>query len=229
MSIISDLLYLPLDIPNPPLEEVNALTQIPLEKLFWDDYRTCWMMPLYIDLKSDNCFTWTPFADFCPNIKKWIEDHIIPITGDTRIVIIVTPSGTRNAPHIDCAPEMFNTLQHKFRYVLRGNIDDLLFLDKDGNNKNPISVDKPFIMSGKWPHEMTNTYDETKYTLAVGAPWEADESDKTYAELIQRSYDIYKEYYLSSEDMDILDGFKELFEKSELSLKERKDAYFQTE
>lgn len=225
-KIVKELLYLPLDLPTPPTDEVASLAEIPYDQLFRDEYRSCWLMPLYIDPKSDNDYLWTPFAKKCPKIREWIENYIFPITGDTRIVIIVTPSGVRNAPHIDCSPDIFETLQHKFRYVLQGNIDDLLFLDEFGNNKNPTPIDKPFVMSGKWPHEMTNTSSETKYTLAVGAPWNAENTYEEYKKLISSSYELYREFYLSYDDMEVLENFNDLFEKSDLTQKDRKDIYF---
>lgn len=225
-KIIEELLYLPLDLPNPPLDEVEALTKIPYDKLYRDEYRTCWLMPLYIDPKSDSDYSWSPFAEYCPKIREWVENYIFPITGDTRIVVIVTPSATRNAPHIDCSSDKFDTLQHKFRYVLQGNIDDLMFLDDSGNNKNPVSIDKPFVMSGKWPHEMTNTFPETKYTLAVGAPWEAEHTYEVYKELIDRSYELYKEFYMSCDDMRVLENYNNLFESSDKTVKDKKDTYY---
>ena len=63
---------------------------------------------------------------------------------------------------------MFKTLQHKFRYVLQGNIDDLVFMSEEGDIQLDETINKPFIMSGKWPHYMKNNTDTTKFTFAFG-------------------------------------------------------------
>ena len=52
------------------------------------------------------------------------------MTGGTRITFIIY-TGDKNAPYIDCSPEKFETIQHKFRFVMEGNVDDPVFLGKN--------------------------------------------------------------------------------------------------
>jgi hypothetical protein len=163
------------------------------------------------DFKPGN-FAWTPYALPYPSLREWAEDVLFPLFGRSRIMIITTPAGATNPPHIDCSREKFETsLQHKFRYVLQGNIDDLYFMSNRGDVQTPAGPDKPFIMSGKWPHYMTNTSNDTKFTLALGAPWDGDVNDTSYVDLLSRSYNKYKNDYLQA-DFELPDNYGDLFE-----------------
>jgi hypothetical protein len=211
---IESLLYCPLDIETPPTDFLDHLNNIKYEKLYTDDYRSCYHVPIMYDYKPGN-FTWMPFAFPYPSLREWLEDVLFPITGKSRVMIITTPPGVQNPPHIDCSKEKFRTtLQHKFRYVLQGNIDDLVFMSDNGDVVCNAGPDKPFVMSGSWPHYMMNTSDTTKFTLALGAPWDGSVQDKTYVNLLTQSYNKYSEYYQSFENLNLPENWEDLFEES---------------
>jgi hypothetical protein len=210
---IEKLLYLPIEIEKPPTDFLDHLNNLKLEKLYDDEYRQCYHVPIMYDFKPGN-FTWTPYALPYPSLREWAEDVLLPAFGKSRIMIITTPAGITNPPHIDCDRKKFHTtLQHKFRYVLQGNIDDLYFMSNKGDVRAPHGPDKPFIMSGKWPHYMTNTSSDTKFTLALGAPWDGSIDDKAYVDLLTNSHMVNKKYYLEA-DFDLPNDYDNLFEES---------------
>jgi hypothetical protein len=210
---INRLLYLPLEIDNPPTDFLDHLNNLKLEKLYDDEYRQCYHVPIMYDFKPGN-FAWTPYALPYPTLREWAEDVLIPTFGKSRIMIITTPAGATNPPHIDCSREKFDTtLQHKFRYVLQGNIDDLYFMTDSADVQTPQGPDKPFIMSGRWPHYMTNTSGDTKFTLALGAPWDGNAEDESYVNLLEKSYAKNQNYYLEA-DFALPKNYDTLFEET---------------
>jgi hypothetical protein len=206
MTDFSKLQFLPIDMPNPP-DVSSGLDTIPFEDMNTDEYRNCFHIPL-----MDREGNWLPASDKVPELVKWCEDHLFTWAKKSRVMVITTLPGKHNPPHIDCSPERFHTWQHKFRFVLRGNVDDLSFITKKDNKPVP-NVNKPYIMSGKWPHEMHNTYNGIKYTLALGAPWEPEEDDKEYIDILKRSYKKYKEYYMSFEEDELPENHNDLYER----------------
>lgn len=214
-KIIEQLLYLPLEIENPPADFLDHLDSIPDSKLYPDEYRNCHHVPLMYDFKPGN-FSWTPYAFKYTKLREWFEDVLFPITGKSRVMIITTRSNATNPPHIDCSKNLFNTtLQHKFRYVLQGNIHDLEFMDNSSNSVSPSlqAPDRPFVMSGSWPHYMQNKHTGRKYTLALGAPWDGSLDNNTYRKLIEVSYNKYKDFYLSKDNLVLPSNWETLFEE----------------
>jgi len=204
------LLYLPLDIENPPLTCLNKLNDKEYSLLIRDNYRNCFHVPIM--MKTDTGFEWTDISKEFSDLVEWAEDVIFPWTGRSRIMIITTPPKEENPPHIDCSPEMFNTLQHKFRYVLQGNIDDLVFMSSEDIYLDK-TIDKPFIMSGKWPHYMKNNSSNTKFTFAFGAPWDGNLEDDKYKNMLSKSYDCYNEYYKSFDELSLPENYQDYYEE----------------
>lgn len=210
-QLFDDLLYLPLDIENPPLDHMDYLNSLDFSKIYQDEYRNCWHVPVMYNPTDKDKFQWMPWAFEMPKLKQWCEDVLFKITKQrSRIMIITTPNDYKNPLHIDCSPEMFNTPQHKFRYVMQGNVDDLDFIGKDAS-VTPTAIDKPFVMSGKWPHEMHNTSGDTKFTLALGAPWDGSYTDQEYVNVLNQSYQKFEDYYLGV-DFELPDNWEDLFE-----------------
>ena len=205
------LLYLPLDIEKAPLTCLDKLNDKKNDLLIRDNYRNCFHVPMMM-MMADGGFVWTDISKEFPDLIEWAEDVIFPWTGRSRIMIITTPSEQENPPHIDCSPEMFNTLQHKFRYVLQGNIDDLIFMSDQGDIHLDETVDKPFIMSGKWPHYMKNNTDNTKFTFAFGAPWDGNLEDATYENVLNTSYDRYSKLYKSFDGLRLPKDYQDYYE-----------------
>lgn len=206
MIDFSKLQFLPIDIPNPP-DVIAELDTIRFEEMNTDEYRNCFHIPL-----MDQNGNWLELSKKVPQLVEWAESFLFTWAKPSRIMIITTLSGNHNPPHIDCSPDKFDTWQHKFRSVLRGNVGDLSFITNEGNKSIP-NINKPYMMSGKWPHEMHNTYNGTKYTFALGAPWEPNFGDKEYMNMLRQSYDKYKDYYMSFEDCTLSDTYKTLYEK----------------
>lgn len=205
MIDFSKLEFLPLDLPNPP-DVIEKLDNIPVTDMLADKYRNCYHIPLM----SANG-NWLPLSDRVLEIVEWCEKYLFTWAKRSRLMVITTQPGAINPPHIDCSPNKFHTWQHKFRYVLRGRVDSLNFIHDEDVVTAP-QIDKPFIMSGKWPHAMNNKYPKCKYTLALGAPWEPDEDDEDYIDILHRSYKIYKDYYLSFENKTLPKDYKSLYE-----------------
>ena len=210
--VAAQLLYLPLDIPAPSKEIIEELDKISYEEMSVDDYRTCYHIPITRGNKNSMEYNWVPLTTHLTSLHEYLEEHIFPWSQRARVVIITTKAGDLNAPHIDCSPKNFNTLQHKFRYVLQGNVSDLEFITKE-KNLQVHEVNQPFIISGKWPHFMLNTTNKRKYTLALGSPWEPALTDKKYISLLERSYNKFKDYYISADNLNLPDNYKNLYEE----------------
>jgi hypothetical protein len=206
MSQLDSFLYLPVEIPPPRNIDIDQLDQVRYEDMLRDDYRNCYHIPL---LTSN--LEGTDFLQSFPGIKGWLENEVFSILKG-RVMIIVTPPGEENPPHIDCSPNKFDTVQHKFRYVIRGHVSDLVFVSKHGEMR-PCELKKPFIMEGKWPHYMKNSSNKRKYTLAVGSPWEPDFTKPRYVELLERSLKVNHEFKIAQPDPEALpEGWEKLFQ-----------------
>lgn len=146
---------------------------------FIDRYRNISMIPLMTksgeagrygtDNKNNGELGWVSYTPKI--ISDWFDDIVFPwIGGKGRIMALLTYPGEQNNEHIDCDRHQLNTLQHKFRLVIQGKTSTLYFITNKGHVRPP-DVDGAFIMDGGWPHGMTNTTDQIKITLALGAPW----------------------------------------------------------
>ena len=199
------LVYMPVDIPNPP-NVSNFFDTIDYKEMLVDTYRTCYHIPI-----MDANGVLSEFAKECTELVDWLDNYVFSWSRPARMRVITTPPGDKNAPHIDCSPKKFGTLQHKFRYVFRGNISSLVFINNEEKVKIP-PVDKCYIMDGSWPHEMVNDTDDRKYTLTLGAPWEPQLTEPKYIDILNKSYDIYKNHYIGSDNWKLPDNWKTLFE-----------------
>jgi len=207
-NIINNLLFLPLDVPPAPDYVVQQLEDMPLEDLYFDKYRNTYIAAFM----SGQNLEWWPAAYEYPDIKKYIEEAIFPFTGVTRATVLISPPEQFITPHIDSNRKSFDIkLEHKFRYVLQGNVSDLEFLT-DQSAVSPPEVDRAFIMSGKWPHQMTNTYHKKKITFTVGSPWDPKITDQKYVEQIKQAYDKYGEYYVSNEGLSLPSNYEDYFQ-----------------
>lgn len=198
----SNLISMPLDIPSPP--DISQVLDSETEMVS-DDYR---VSPSIVLMSPEG--RWMPITDKLPEFVDWAEMHLFPWTMRSQMVVITTPIGKAMAPHIDCAPDKFNTVQHKFRYVFRGNVTDLRWITSNGYVVNK-DTNKPYIISGRWPHDMVNTHSETKYTLCLGAPWEANLNNEIYTAMLQKSYLKYGEDMMSFDDWELPTNWREFF------------------
>lgn len=177
-----NLLFATVDLP--PLDKAKAIAEIePLlgtDAVFWDAYREIHMIPLVtktgqlgaqsISNRHQGEFVWADHTP--PTIKDYFENVVFPWTGmRSRLMILITQPGAKNAIHIDSKVHEVGTKKHKFRIVLRGRTDSLFFKTKAGDVHVP-EVDGAFLMDGSWVHGMDNESDTVKLTLAMGSPWE---------------------------------------------------------
>jgi hypothetical protein len=212
MIDFNKLLYLPLDIKNPPLSAIEKFNLADKSNFFDDTYRNCKHLQIFRVNRETKTYYYTDLAKQIPELIEWLETEIFSWADRGNVVIITTQPGELNPSHIDCSPKKFvTTNQHKLRYVFQGRIDTLHFEHSKGV-VTPAHVNSPFIMSGKWPHHMLNT-NTIKYTLAFGSPWEPSLDDPKYLDLLTRSYEKYKDYYQSYENLKLNHNWVNLFEK----------------
>ena len=184
-----------------PMDKTRAICQIEDLKgtgSFWDPYRGMYLTPLMGRSKGKvELFEWFEYAP--PAIIEWVEEVLFPFTEmRSRIMVLHTPANTANNEHIDCNRSELNTLQHKFRIVIRGQVDTLYFMTKEGH-VSPPHIEEGFIMDGGWPHGMNNTDSETKLTLALGFPWQGQEKYDERVELLLNRND-----YVMPDEIDHL-------------------------
>lgn len=176
------------------LEHYKSLTD---DNWYWDTYRTVHMLPLYtpggaIDKKGsqnkkNSELDWTVYAD--DETIEFFENNVFPwLDKKGRIILLKTPPGESLATHIDCSRDVFGTRQHKLRIVLQGEVNSLTFVTND-SEINPKSDHRNlFVMDGSWPHYMTNTFNDWKYTICLGAPWDGGPTDG-YNDLLNQTED----------------------------------------
>ena len=210
MTDFSKLIFLPLDMLPPP--DISDILDIYLAEgideyhMVTDDYR---ISPSIILMSPDG--EWLPISKQIPEFVDWAEKELFSWTGRSQMVVITTAPGKSMATHIDCSPHMFiDTWQHKFRYVIRGNTTDLKYITKAGYVYMPDS-DTPYIIKGSWPHNMHNTATQTKFTLCLGSPWEPNIGDKSYMDMLERSYKVNNNKYISYNDWKLPNNFRDFF------------------
>lgn len=208
------LVFLPLDINPPPnisayLDTLDRNTHPAYSE---DNYR---ISPSIILMTREG--EWLDHMANVPEFVSWAEKELFQHFPRSQMVVIVTPPTKAMAPHIDCSPQMFNTIQHKLRYVFRGNVTDLRWFN--GNTLiNTPHTDQPYVISGKWPHDMVNTHTSTKYTLCLGAPWEASLQDERYVAILEKSYKKYGDVALTYDNWDLPDNWRYLFNQEKYGI-----------
>lgn len=221
--MISDLAFLYLDLPkfNTTVSLIERLERIVDENSFDDKFRNCRHIPIYVSggntLENKTTKQWSSESDQLPEIRSYIEKYVQPWAGDLgRIVVICTLPGETNPTHIDCSRKNFanNTLEHKFRVVIRGQTDNLYFNGQEENyHINENLLQQPFMMSGYWPHTMVNNDNTMKFTLAMGSPWDVDENNLQYDKLISKSLIKYKSSYICKSQMTMPTDIDTYFSK----------------
>jgi hypothetical protein len=208
MKPSDNLLFASVNLPSLDKKlAAQQILEIDKKHMFWDSYRKTNMISLMTKAgkpgydASDNRtnsgeFHW---CDYTPQvIVDWFENIVFPWIGmRTRIMALLTMPGESNGEHIDCDKKELNTFQHKFRIVLQGTTSTLYFITDKGYVRPP-DIDGPFIMDGGWPHGMTNSSDEVKITLVLGAPWKGNDIYKS-EELM---YHLYRDKYTMPDDLE---------------------------
>ena len=195
IKILEELLFLPLDLPELPTIDPHRVEEAKKNSFLRDDFRNCFHIPIFNTNGSSsdfqkgtaNSLQWTPAADVLPEIKHYILNHLQWMSPMGRAVIICTPPKTENPIHLDCTTKDIHQNHIKFRAVLQGTTSSLWFWD--GQQKHPVKElgRKPFLMSGKFPHGMTNDSNDYKYTLAIGSPWDANPECIELKKILEKS------------------------------------------
>ena len=206
---LKDIIFLPLDMPSLEVDYDKLVTvyESYRDNLVPDEYRNCLHMPVHYDCYDTNRASeldWTEFADYLPEVKQYIIDHVEPALGMIpRAMIICTPPQTEGYPHIDCTKDVFDEVQLKFRIVLAGKTSTLYFIeDPEARVYAPEIGHTPFFMAGEWPHGLDNFTENYKFTLALGAPWNCEETPELL-DLVERS--TKKNRYVRREELTLPD------------------------
>lgn len=214
-----DLLYAKLPIYFQNFNEsLNHYKNVDDDKWYWDSYRTVRMLPLFtpggaIDKKGsqnkkNSELNWTTYAD--DDTIKFFEENVFPwLDKKGRIILLKTPPGESLATHIDCSREVFGTRQHKLRIVLQGEVNSLTFVTKSCETQPPSDHRNLFVMDGSWPHYMKNTFNDWKYTICLGAPWDGGPTDE-YNKLLENA-----EHILRIDRNQLPDNYEQYFEDPE--------------
>ena len=208
IKLLNELLFLPLDIPCPPKEVIKELNKISYNDMVYQDYINCFYIPVVSYDKKTKKSSWN---NNLLTIYEYLKKYVFPWTGVSKTVILTPKQGENMNHHNDCSLDKFHTIQHKFRFVIQGNTNDLKFLTNN-DSVCPPNINTPFIMDGSWPHKMTSTSEEKRYVLALGYPWEPKSSDIKYISLLEKSYKKYKQYYMSNKNLHLPKDYKKLFE-----------------
>jgi len=227
-TLLKSLIFLPLDLP--PLEIDPTRIDAVVESLsLRDDYRNCAMVPLHTPFgklppgsgenipppglgnKPGN-LQWSEESKSFPEIYEYHANHLGWLTPLGRTVFICTKPFEENPIHIDCSPKKFHTVQLKFRCVVRGNTSTVWYWDGKKKHHVPEIGNQPFIMSGEFPHGMTNDIDGYKYTFAIGSPWECQPTT-AFMDLVNRSIKKYNNNVMWRRDIDLPDDYERYFQK----------------
>ena len=203
-NLLKDLLFLPMELKPPPLISEEKLEQLKSISFIRDNYRNCYHIPIFnadgstqdFDKCTENNLAWSKAAFEVPELIEYIRmnfDWMVPMG---RVVIICTPPKTQNPIHMDCGPDDITKLHIKFRSVLHGKTNTLWFLDSQQKHYVDEIGNRPFIMSGKFPHGMDNDGEHFKYTLAIGYPWE-NLLNQPFEDLLFKSFKKHNKNYIS--------------------------------
>lgn len=178
--LITYMDLLNLEIPNKE-EVAKEILALPDNDWYWIKFHGAWMCSLY-NARPD--VGWFEQHSFNPNLpedsvsKIALRDHIFPyIGGSGNVTVIKTHPGDNLNDHVDSSPEEVGSMQHKFRWVVKGKKQSTLYFFNENNEKifyEPVS--DAYIINGSHPHGMTNTGNDIKLTVCVGSPWKPNQT-----------------------------------------------------
>lgn len=197
MNLLYAKLPISFDEHQKSLEHYKSLSD---DKWYWDTYRTVLMLPLYTPNsatheqgyrnRKDSKLAWTEYAD--SYTVEFFEEQVFPwLDKQGRIMLLKTPPGDTLSTHIDCTKELFGTRQHKLRVVLQGEVTSLTFVTNSKEVRPESDHRNLFVIDGSWPHYMTNTFNDWKYTICLGAPWDGGPTDE-YDKLLENATQVIK-------------------------------------
>jgi hypothetical protein len=173
------------DLVSKMLEEV-----LELDDYHWhyNEFRNCNMLSVFnpggkmgkVNLTVKEKFAFTDAGNQCPTMIKFLSEEVLPwMEPMGRITILRTPPGNFMPVHLDCTIKESGTLQHKWRFVLKGDIEKLLFLDQDQKEVYVPDYHRCYVLDGGHPHRIEVSSVE-KITICIGSPWKGETLNQDY-------------------------------------------------
>ena len=198
-----DLTFAAIDLGISALEKqkiLNEILNVPSDYWHYNEFRGCHMLGIYNgggklggrDVAGNTAkgeFDYTPAGKLCHYTRFTLQNKIFPFMDPIgRVTILRTKANAGLSVHLDSTLEEVGTLQHKFRFVLNGNIDKLYFIDKNRNKVFVPDCYDTYIMDGSHAHSLDPGTEE-KITLCIGAPWKG-KSTVNYDKVLENA--LYK-------------------------------------
>jgi|TARA_R110002074_G_scaffold6396_1_gene29357 hypothetical protein len=151
----------------------QEILSIPLTSYHYDKFRNTYILPLFnpagkigkVDINLNRNMKWT--MDL-PNVQKAFSPILDELPG--RFTILYTPPNKEMNIHLDCKEAEVGTRQYKWRYVVKGDLKGLYFLNENMEKIYPNQGERSYVMDGGHPHSI-DISDKPKWTLCVGSPW----------------------------------------------------------
>lgn len=180
----------------------NILREVlELDDSYWhfNEFRNCKMLSVFnpggrqgkVNLNIKDDFKFTEAANLCPSMVKFLREEVLwwmePVG---RVTILRTPPGVYMPLHLDCSLTESGTMQHKWRFVLKGDIEKLYFLDQDQTKIHVPVNNRCYSMDGGHPHSIDVSNTE-KITICIGSPWRGDTLNLEYVSRLDLKNALY--------------------------------------
>lgn len=176
----------------------TEIESVPQNMWHMNEFRNCLMLSFYnpngdlgkVPLGKQGNFRFTEAAHLCPVTTSFINTEIVPwMDPPGRVTILRTLPNILMHTHIDCSLKESGTIQHKWRFVLKGDINKLHFLDKN-LNKVYVSDNRCYVLNGGHPHSLDQSNVE-KLTICIGSPWHGTDLSPAYVSKLQLQNAMY--------------------------------------
>lgn len=189
---------LDLDISNNDIKVMkDEILNVNSDYWYSDNFRGCQILPLINGggtigappkgvQRDKGDMILTNAVKECYKTLEIIEHKIFPFMNmKTRVSVLKTKKDQGLNIHVDCGKHKLESVQHKFRIVLSGEIDKLFFLDSNNNKTYVPSNFNTYVLDGTHPHAI-DPGNEQKLTICFGTPW-IGEYNKNYGKLLEDS------------------------------------------
>lgn len=174
-----------MDLPNleiPNKEQVaNEILALPESDWYWIKFHGTWMCSLYNARPDVGWFEQHSFNPNLPEIsaaKDALKNYVFPYLGGAgNVTVIKTNPGDKLNDHVDSAPNEVGTMQHKFRWVVKGKKTNTLYFYNEKMEKIYYRPNTDaYVINGSHPHGMENNGTEIKLTVCIGSPWKPNDT-----------------------------------------------------
>ena len=175
----------------------KEILNVDAEYWYTDNFRGCEILPLINGggttgapqtgiHRDKGDMVLTDAIKTCLTTNKIIETKIFPFMNmRTRVSVLKTKKEHGLNVHVDCGKHKLQTIQHKFRIVLSGEIDKLFFLNNKNEKIYVPAYFKTYVLDGTHPHAI-DPGNEEKLTICFGTPW-TGELNENYSKLLEES------------------------------------------